>query len=64
MNEIQCPNCHTGESLKEIRYGMPSDEFDESKFHIGGCMPGNATMHCTKCDWENGEGFIDFPAIF
>ena len=63
MNEIHCPNCHTSEFLKEILYGMPSDEFDELKFHIGGCMPGNATMHCTKCDWENSEGFIDFPAI-
>lgn len=64
MKEMKCTNCQTGEFLKEILYGMPSVDFDDSKFHIGGCMPGNATVHCTKCHWENEDGFTEFPAIF
>ena len=52
----QCPNCNSKESLKRIRYGMPADDFDFNKFHVGGCIPSDATVHCSNCDWENGSG--------
>ena len=64
MKEIKCPNCITSEFLREILYGMPSDDFDVTKFYIGGCIASNATLHCTKCEWENDEGIIELPAIF
>lgn len=64
MKAIACPNCNTGNFLKEISYGMPEDDCDESRFYMGGCIPGTATVHCSKCEWENDEGVIDFPVIF
>jgi hypothetical protein len=64
MTELVCANCKTSAFLKEILYGMPASDYDQAKFHLGGCMPGNATVHCSKCDWEDAEGFIEFPAIF
>jgi hypothetical protein len=52
----QCPKCNAEDSLKRIRYGMPADNFDFNKFHIGGCIPSDATVHCSNCDWEDGSG--------
>ncbi len=34
---------------------MPSDDFDFKKFAVGGCIPSNATVRCSKCEWENEE---------
>ena len=34
-------------------YGLPGDDFDFEKFHIGGCIPSDATYHCERCGWEN-----------
>ena len=50
---IKCPECNTGEFLKKILYGMPSEDFDFKSFHVGGCIPSQATLHCSKCDWED-----------
>ena len=47
-----CPNCNSREHLKKIRYGMPSDTFDFAKYHVGGCVPSDATVHCSRCEWE------------
>ena len=34
---------------------MPGDDFDFAKFHVGGCIPDNATVHCSNCDWEDSD---------
>jgi hypothetical protein len=52
----QCQNCNEKDSLKRIRYGMPGEDFDFDKFHIGGCIPSDATVHFSNCGWENGSG--------
>jgi len=48
----KCSNCQTKLFVKRIVYGLPSDEFDFERFHVGGCIPNEATFHCTKCGWE------------
>lgn len=52
----KCPNCNTNKYLKKILYGMPSDMFNFNKFHVGGCIPSDATVHCSNCDWDDGRG--------
>ena len=32
---------------------MPGDNFNFEKFHVGGCIPSKATVHCSKCEWED-----------
>ena len=39
--------------LKKILYGMPSDEFDFKTYAVGGCIPSEASVRCSKCDWED-----------
>jgi hypothetical protein len=51
--KIECPNCKTAIHLKAIQYGMPGIDFDFDKFHSGGCIPSEATVHCSKCEWED-----------
>lgn len=48
-----CPNCHSSEYLRPILYGMPSEDFDYEKFEVGGCIPSEASVRCSKCDWED-----------
>ncbi len=50
-----CPSCNSSEHLKKIRYGMPSDKFNFDKYHVGGCIPSDATVHCSICGWEDGS---------
>jgi len=52
---LSCPNCQSSKYLKKILYGMPSDDFDFKKFAVGGCIPSNATVRCSNCEWENEE---------
>jgi hypothetical protein len=49
----KCPNCNSDKHLKKILYGMPGDSFDFTKYHVGGCMPGDSTVHCSNCGWED-----------
>lgn len=51
----KCPNCESNKFLKKILFGMPSDDFDENRYHVGGCIPSNATVHCSNCGWEDYE---------
>ena len=32
-----CPNCAPSNGLREVLYGLPDSEFNESKYEIGGC---------------------------
>ena len=38
---------------------MPNDTFDFAKYHVGGCVPSDATVHCSNCNWEDGSGEND-----
>jgi hypothetical protein len=53
--KLSCPNCKSSENLKKILYGMPSDDFDHEKFEVGGCVPSDATVRCTKCEWDDAD---------
>lgn len=53
--KIKCPHCKTDKFLKKISYGMPSDNFDFERLHVGGCIPGKATAHCSNGEGENDE---------
>jgi hypothetical protein len=57
--KLSCPNCLSSEYLKKILYGMPSEDFDYAKFAVGGCIPSNATVRCSNCEWENGQDELD-----
>ena len=39
---------------------MPSDDFNFNKFAVGGCIPRNATVRCTNCEWENDEEDLNY----
>ncbi len=51
LRTLSCPKCGT-KGLKKILYGMPSDDFKFEKFIVGGCMPSEADIGCSKCDWS------------
>ncbi len=50
LRTLDCPNCGT-RGLKKIAYGMPGDDFEFEKFIVGGCMPSEADIGCSKCAW-------------
>ena len=46
----KCPFCGS-EDIKDIIYGLPSPDFDYSKYISGGCcvMPDSPQWHCDNC---------------
>jgi hypothetical protein len=52
---MNCPNCNTSENVREILYGMPSEEPDPMKYLIGGCCmeSDSPDFRCLKCGWEH-----------
>jgi metal-dependent hydrolase (beta-lactamase superfamily II) len=50
----KCPGCGHSNYLRTVRYGMPDEPVDESKFVLGGCcLSGMDPLTvCIKCDWE------------
>ena len=51
LSKAICPECGKVGGIKEIRYGMPGEEFNFEKYIVGGCMPMKATIGCVKCEW-------------
>jgi len=49
-----CPNCASSNGLREVLYGIPDSEFNESKYEIGGCcIPDEPIRYvCKACGWE------------
>ena len=47
---VKCPFCGS-EDIKDIIYGLPSPDFDYSKYISGGCcvMPDSPQWHCDNC---------------
>jgi len=49
-----CPECGQEEGVREILWGMPAGQPDESKFYIGGCVSEDFSVKykCINCGWE------------
>jgi len=46
---IICKKCNSPTFMREVVYGLPEFPFDESKYVIGGCIPGGPKWQCIKC---------------
>ena len=53
----KCPTCLKSTGVRKIIWGMPSEEPDESKHYIGGCLIDDQMpdYKCITCGWE---GFV------
>lgn len=51
LSQTRCPKCGHSGHLKEIIYGMPSNDFDFDKYAVGGCIiEVNApNVECQNC---------------
>lgn len=49
-----CPDCEREDGIREILWGMPAGEPDESKFYLGGCTSEDFSVKykCIRCGWE------------
>ncbi len=54
MRNGTCPVCKDRKGIREIIWGMPDSEPDESKYYLGGCISEdfNAKYKCIDCAWE------------
>jgi hypothetical protein len=52
--KINCPKCKTASGVREILYGMPSEEPDPDVFIVGGCLVerNQPTHRCITCGWQ------------
>jgi hypothetical protein len=48
-----CPKCNEMGRVKEILYGMPSEDYNQDKYVLGGCCieENDPEIQCTACDW-------------
>jgi len=48
-----CPKCNEMGKVKEILYGMPSEDFNQDKYVLGGCCitDNDPEIQCTACGW-------------
>jgi len=44
-----CRRCGNSTFMREVIYGLPEFPFDESKYVLGGCMPGGPKWQCIIC---------------
>ena len=54
----KCPKCSSEKGVREVFYGMPDSEVDESIYEIGGCCIPDEPIRfvCKSCGWkEVGE---------
>ena len=53
-NELPCPSCGVKRALIKIVYGMPTPDFDYSKYISGGCCMDldSPDYSCKTCDWQ------------
>jgi hypothetical protein len=58
LKATRCPGCGLTGGIKEIIYGMPTEDFEYEKYISGGCCiePDNPTHGCVGCGWE-GEAY-------
>jgi hypothetical protein len=53
-----CPTCKSDEGIRTILWGMPSEEPDESKYFVGGCVVEDhaPAYKCIDCGWSGDFG--------
>ena len=51
-----CPKCGEPGHIKEILYGLPTEDYDQEKYVLGGCCVDtegrDPEISCTNCDWS------------
>ncbi len=54
MADKKCPSCHSSDSIREVIYGLPDSEPENSRFVVGGCCISekDPTLTCLNCGWE------------
>lgn len=57
-----CPKCNEMGKIKEILYGMPSEDYNQEKFVLGGCCitDNDPEIQCTSCDWSGTKEDVRF----
>lgn len=57
-----CPKCNEIGKVKEILYGMPSEDYNQEKYVLGGCClsDGDPEIQCTNCDWTGMKESVRF----
>lgn len=57
-----CPKCNEMGKIKEVLYGMPSEDYNQEKFVLGGCCisDNDPEIQCTNCDWTGMKESVRF----
>ncbi len=57
-----CPKCNEMGKLKEILYGMPSEDYNQDKYVLGGCCieENDPEIQCTVCEWVGMKEEVRF----
>ena len=57
-----CPKCNEMGKIKEILYGMPSEDYNQTKYVLGGCCitDNDPEIQCTNCDWAGMKESVRF----
>ena len=57
-----CPKCNEMGKIKEILYGMPSEDYNQTKYVLGGCCitDNDPEIQCTNCDWTGMKESVRF----
>jgi len=63
LRTLACPDCLQKAVLQRILYGMPTPDFDYTKFASGGCIvfPGQPDIACKECGWRGHRHFLENP---
>lgn len=57
-----CLNCNEMGNVREILYGMPSEDYDQDKYVLGGCCieDNDPEIQCTTCQWVGMKEEVRF----
>lgn len=57
-----CPKCNEMGKIKEILYGMPFEDYNQTKYVLGGCCitDNDPEIQCTNCDWTGMKESVRF----
>jgi len=61
LRTLTCPKCQQRGLLRELLWGMPSDDFDHEKYALGGCVlpsPWPPDVRCSGCGYEGYRDVI------
>ncbi len=57
-----CPKCNQMGKVKEILYGMPSEDYNQDKYVLGGCCieDNDPEIQCIACEWVGTKEDVRF----